>query len=226
MYLVFLGAPGAGKGTQAVAVSRQLGLAHLASGDLFRQAQARGDELGRQVKSYVEKGLLVPDEITIKMIQERLESFGPEQSCILDGFPRTLEQARALDKMLSQRQKAIDRAVTIDVSPDELITRLTGRLTCRQCQAPYHKVNSPPKVAGRCDRCGGELYERADDAPATVKKRIEVYLEQTAPLTDYYRKAGKLLSVDGTQAIDKVTLDIVAALTSPARPTRDERKGR
>lgn len=226
MYLVFLGAPGAGKGTQAVAVSKQLRLAHLASGDLFRQAQTRGDELGRQVKSYIEKGLLVPDEITIKMIQEHLERFSPEQSFILDGFPRTLEQARALDEMLSRRQKAIDRAVNIDVSPDELLSRLTGRLTCRQCQAPYHKVNSPPKVQGRCDKCGGELYERADDAPATVKTRIEVYLQQTAPLMDYYRRAGKLLSVNGSQDIDQVTRDIVAALTASPGPALAERKRR
>jgi adenylate kinase len=219
MYLVFLGAPGAGKGTQAVAVSKQLGLTHLASGDLFRQAQTRGDELGQQVKSYIEKGLLVPDEITIRMIQEHLERFSSEQGLVLDGFPRTLEQARALDKMLSQRQKTIDRAVYIEVSPDELTTRLTGRLTCRRCQAPYHMVNSPPRVPGRCDRCGGELYQRPDDAPETVRKRIEVYLEQTAPLMDYYAEVGKLLSVNGSQDIEKVTGDIVTALAvSPGRP--------
>lgn len=212
MYLVFLGAPGAGKGTQAVAVSKQLGLAHVASGDLFRQALARGDELGRQVKSFVEKGVLVPDEITIRIIQGHMEAFGPEQGFILDGFPRTLEQARALDEMLARRHKTVERAVNIDVAPKALMARLGGRLTCRQCQAPYHEVNSPPRVKGKCDRCGGELYQRPDDTPETIKKRIEVYLEQTAPLIDYYRRAGKLLTVDGSQEIGKVTRDIVAAV--------------
>jgi adenylate kinase len=211
MYLVFLGAPGAGKGTQAVIISKELGLEHTASGDLFRKAQLRGDELGQQVKSYIERGLLVPDETTIRIIQEHMERYRPEQGLILDGFPRTLEQARALDDMLSQRHKAIDWAVYIEVATEELIARLSGRLICRQCQAPYG-VNFPPRVEGQCDRCGGELYQRADDAPETVRKRLEVYFEQTSPLIEYYRGMGKLLVVDGSQSIDKVTQDIAASL--------------
>ncbi|MFC1962695.1 adenylate kinase [Chloroflexota bacterium] len=218
MYLIFLGAPGAGKGTQAAVVSRELGVEHVASGDLFRKAQAGGDELGRQVKSYMEKGLLVPDETTIRIIQAHMDRCSPEQGFLLDGFPRTLEQAKALDNMLTLRHTALDRAVYIEVKLSELTARLNGRLTCRQCQAPYHRVSSPPQVEGLCDKCGGELYQRADDAPETVSERLRVYFEQTSPLIAYYRSAGKLLEVNGTQAIEKVTEDIIASLnTSPGQ---------
>ena len=212
MHIVLLGAPGSGKGTQAGAISEELGVAHVASGDLFREAQSRGDELGRQVKSYLEQGLLVPDEITIRMILERIAAPDCAEGFVLDGFPRTLEQARALDLALGEMGKAVEVALHIKVSTEELVRRLSGRFICRQCQMPYHQVTSPPEVTGRCDRCGGELYQRPDDLPETVRKRIEVYFAQTAPLIDYYRQVGKLVEVNGEGGIVEVGQEVLAAL--------------
>ncbi len=213
MYVAFLGAPGAGKGTQAANVAKELKLAHIASGDLFRQALAQGTELGLQAKSYMEKGMLVPDEITIRMVLERLSAPDCKGGVILDGFPRNLEQAEALDKALAGQAKGIDKVVYIKVSQEELLKRLSGRWICRNCQTPYHEVNSPPKVKGKCDKCGGELYQRPDDTAETVKKRLQVYFAQTAPLIDYYTKAGKLLEIDGEGGVDAVSRRIVAALS-------------
>lgn len=213
MRIVLLGAPGSGKGTQAGAISQRLGIAHVASGDLFREAQNRGDELGQQVKSYMEQGLLVPDEIVIRMILERLAAPDCARGYILDGFPRTLEQAKALDRALGERGESVDVVLWVEVSTEELVRRLSGRLICRNCQTPYHRVNSPPKTAGRCDRCGGELYQRPDDSPETVRKRIEVYFEQTAPLLDYYKQTGKKVKViDGEGDIEGVEARAIAAL--------------
>ncbi len=212
MKLVLLGAPGSGKGTQAGMIGQGLGAAHVASGDLFREAVKRGDELGQQVKSYMEKGLLVPDEVTIKMILERISAPDCAKGFILDGFPRTLEQAKALDRALGDRGEAIEKVAYINVSKEELVTRLSGRFICRSCQAPYHAVSSPPKVEGKCDRCGGELYQRSDDTPETVAKRLEVYLAETAPLIDYYRGAGKLLEINGQQGIEEVAQELTRAL--------------
>jgi adenylate kinase len=210
MRVIILGAPGAGKGTQAALLSEKLGLAHIASGDLFRQAQDRGDELGAIAKSYMEKGLLVPDEVVIKMILQRIAAPDCSQGFILDGFPRTLEQAQALDQALSAN--GIDQVLYIKVSDEELIRRLSGRVLCRNCQAPYHVINNPPRMPGRCDLCGGDLYRRPDDAEETVRKRIEVYMAQTVPLIDYYAKMSKLTAVDGEQDIDAVSNDLLAAL--------------
>lgn len=212
MYIVLLGAPGAGKGTQADILREQLNLVHLASGDLFRDALSRGTDLGKQANTYMEKGLLVPDEITIKLIQEKIDGLGKGQGVLLDGFPRTLEQARALDENLKRQKKKVDRAVLIDVSQDELLRRLSGRWICRKCQAPYHMQSAPPRVTGRCDKCGGELYQRADDTKETVMKRLEVYFAQTAPLIDYYRQAGKLLEVKGEGEPVAVGKILLAAL--------------
>jgi adenylate kinase len=212
MFYVFLGAPGAGKGTQAAIVSRKLGLAHIASGDLFRQAVAKGTELGKLAKSYMEKGELVPDEVTIRMISERIKEPDCKSGCIFDGFPRTLEQAKALDQTLASQKKAIDKAIYIEVDSDDLLQRLGGRWTCRKCQAVYHEVASPPKVAGKCDQCGGELYQRPDDNPATINERLRVYFAQTTPLLDYYKKNGKLVKVNGQVGIEDVTKQIVNAL--------------
>ncbi len=213
MRIVLLGAPGSGKGTQAGAISQRLGIAHVASGDLFREAQNRGDDLGQQVKSYMEQGLLVPDEIVIRMILERLAAPDCAPGYILDGFPRTLEQAKALNRALGKKGEAVDLVLWVEVSTEELVRRLSGRLICRDCQTPYHQVNSPPKVAGRCDRCGGELYQRPDDSPETVRKRIEVYFKQTAPLLDYYRKTGKTVKViNGEGDIEEVEDRAIAAL--------------
>ena len=212
MQLILLGAPGAGKGTQAAFVSQEFGLPHIASGDLFREAQSEGTELGLLAKSYMEKGQLVPDSVTIKLILERIALSDCDNGFILDGFPRSLEQARALDEALGDLGKAIDKVVYIKVSNEELVRRLSGRWICRECQAPYHLSSSPPHLEGICDRCGGELYQRADDTVETVQKRLEVYFAQTAPLIDYYREREKLVEVKGEQVIEDVCKELVAAL--------------
>jgi len=212
MRIVLLGPPGSGKGTQAGVIAQKLGLAHVASGDLFREAERRGDKLGKQVKSYMEKGLLVPDKITIKMILERISAPDCKKGCMLDGFPRTLEQAKALDKALGGNGEAIDRVIYINVATDELVRRLSGRFICRSCQMPYHLISSPPKVKGKCDKCDGELYQRADDSAETVRRRLDVYRAETAPLIDYYKKAGKLIEINGAGDIAKISNSIISAL--------------
>jgi len=217
VYIIFLGAPGAGKGTQAATVAQELKLVHVASGDLFRQEIEQGTELGLKAKSYVEKGRLVPDKITIAMVLGRMSALDGQGGVILDGFPRNLEQAKALGEALQKQAKAIDKVVYIKVSEDELLKRLSGRWICRSCQTPYHTINSPPAVWGKCDRCGGELYQRPDDTVETVKKRLEVYFAQTIPLIEYYAQAGKLLEVDGDGGVDEVGRRIIAALGGTAR---------
>lgn len=217
MHIVLLGAPGSGKGTQAGIIAQGLGAAHVATGDLFREAVKRGDELGKQAKSYMEKGLLVPDEITIGVLLERISAPDCAKGFILDGFPRTLEQARALDRALGERGEAIEKAVYIKVSAEELVKRLGGRFICRNCQTTYHEITSPPNVPGRCDRCGGELYQRPDDSPQTVRKRLEVYLAETAPLIEYYQEMGKLVEINGEQGIEQVGQELIAALTKASR---------
>ena len=212
MHIIFLGAPGAGKGTQAAIVAQKLGLLHLATGDLFRQALEQKTALGIQAKSHMEKGMLVPDDITIRMVLERLSAPDCKTGIILDGFPRNLQQAEALDKALTQQDKAIDKAVFIKISEDKLLNRLGGRWICRNCQAPYHEINSPPKVRGKCDICGGELYQRPDDNIETIKKRLHVFFAETAPLIDYYAQADKLLEIDGEGDIEEISQNTVAAL--------------
>jgi len=220
LYIIFLGAPGAGKGTQAARVARELNMMHIASGDLFRQAVERGDKLGSRVKAYIDKGALVPDEIATRMILERVSALDRQGGIILDGFPRNLEQARALDEALKQQNKAVDWVLYIKVSEEELISRLSGRLICRVCQTSYHSVNSPPKVRDRCDLCGGQLYQRPDDNIETVKKRIRVYFSETAPLIEDYRGRGKLLEVSGEGSIESVTKRIINALHKKEVTTR------
>jgi adenylate kinase len=212
VYIILLGAPGAGKGTQAVMLAEKLNLVQVASGDLFRQALQKETELGIKAKTYMEKGQLVPDEITIQMVLERLSAPDCENGAIFDGFPRNTQQAKALDKALGQQSKAIDSVVYVMVSEEELLKRLSGRWICRNCQAPYHAVDSPPRVEGKCDRCGGELYQRPDDTVETVKKRLEVYFTETAPLIGYYKETGKLLEVNGVGSVNDVNQRIVAAL--------------
>ena len=212
MYIIFLGAPGAGKGTQAAELAGELKLIHVATGDLFRQALEQGTELGLKAKSYMEKGVLVPSQITISMVGERLSAPDCAGGAILDGFPRNLEQAEALDKALAQEDKAIDKVVYIKVSEGELLKRLSGRWICRRCQAPYHATDSPPKVAGKCDKCGGELYQRPDDNETSVKKRLEVYFTETAPLIDYYTQGSKLIEIDGEGGVAEVARRIKTAL--------------
>jgi adenylate kinase len=212
VYIILLGAPGAGKGTQAVMLVEKLKLVQVASGDLFRKALQQETDLGKKAKAYMEKGQLVPDEITIQMVLERLAAPDVKNGAILDGFPRNLKQAKALDKALAKQSKAIDKVINIDVSEEEVLRRLGGRWICRNCQAPYNEVDSPPKVNGKCDRCGGELYQRADDNPTTIKKRLEVYLKETSPLIDYYKKAGKLVEVVSEGGPEAVNKKIFAAL--------------
>ena len=212
MYIILLGPPGAGKGTQAAYVARSLGLVHISSGDLFRQALERGYDLAREVKSYMERGTLVPDELTVRMVSARLEAPDCAAGVVLDGFPRSLRQAEALDESLRERGKAIDSVVSIKVSSQEILRRLSGRWVCRVCQAPYHATDSPPEVGGKCDRCGGKLYQRPDDNVETIKKRLAVYSQETAPLIDYYAERGILIEVDGEGSTQSVGKRIIAAL--------------
>ena len=204
MRIILLGPPGAGKGTQAKAMSEAVSGIHISSGDLLRDHQARGTELGAMARSYMQQGLLVPDNVIIGMIQERIEAPDAAGGYVLDGFPRTLEQARALDEALESQSQNIDTVVNIRVSEEELHNRLGGRLICRVCQEPYHAVNSPPKKEGECDTCDGELYQREDDTSEAVFRRINVYAEQTAPLIQFYREKGNLVEVDGEGSIEGV----------------------
>ena len=212
MNVVLLGAPGAGKGTQAALVTGALGVVHVASGDLFRSALKEKTELGLLAKSYMEKGELVPDEVTINMVVERIRRDDCANGVLFDGFPRTLSQAQALDERMKGEGRQIDKTVYIEVPEEELVKRLSGRWICRECQVPYHEINSPPKVAGKCDACGGELYQRADDKEETVRERLKVFLSETLPIVEYYERQGKLVTVDGNRAVDQVAADIAGFL--------------
>lgn len=210
MKIILLGPPGAGKGTQAAKLAEKLKVSQISSGELFREHQQNDTELGRLARSYMERGVLVPDDVTIGMMMGWLSDPEQEEGFVLDGFPRTLAQAKALDKSLEERGGA-DRVLNIKVSREELVRRLSARFICRQCQAPYHQEFSPPREAGRCDRCGGELYQRDDDKPEAVQKRIQVYTEESEPLVGYYRAAGKLTEIDGEESIEQVGLALLEA---------------
>lgn len=212
MFFILLGAPGAGKGTQADIIVKEMSLPHVASGDLFRHALKNETPLGKQAEGYMKAGKLVPDEITINMILERIAQPDCRNGCVFDGFPRTLEQAKALDAALEKEKKAIEKAIYIEVPEEALLARLTGRFVCRVCQTPYHIKNSPPKKEGVCDKCSGELYQRPDDKEETIRERLKVYFAQTLPLLEYYEKKGKLLRVNGNQHIDQVGNDIIKYL--------------
>ena len=208
MRLLFLGPPGAGKGTQARELAREWGVPQVATGDMLREAMAAGTPLGRAAKQYYDRGELVPDDVILKMVAERFGQPDAAQGFILDGFPRTIAQSDGLGAMLEALGHKLDGVIYFDVSEPELIRRLTGRRLCRQCQTPFHVVSAPPKREGVCDKCGGELYQRVDDSEATVRNRLEVYERQTAPLLDYYRQRGLLRTVSGEGTVDKVRQDL------------------
>lgn len=210
--IVLLGAPGAGKGTQAELLRDRLSLPSVSSGDLFRAALSERTPLGLRAKAYMDKGELVPDEITVSMVAERISQKDCAAGVIFDGFPRTAGQAEELDNLFDQMQRRVDIVLYVMVSEGVLLRRLAGRWTCRECGAIYHREFSPEKVQGVCDACGGELYQRPDDTPETQKRRIQVYLQQTAPLEAYYRGKGLLVELDGEQEIDVVQGDIVKAI--------------
>jgi adenylate kinase len=212
VYIVLLGPPGAGKGTQAQLISSELGLPHVSSGDLFREHLKAQTELGKLVKDYLERGELVPDDVTIAMIRERLSRPDCAAGALLDGFPRTPAQAEALAKMLLDFHGKVDVVPYINVQEEVLIERLTGRWTCRAQGHIFHEKYNPPRVAERCDFDGSELYQREDDKVETVINRIRVYLNQTMPLIEYYRQQGVLVEVDGAQPIEKVSASLMAAL--------------
>lgn len=212
MDLVLLGAPGAGKGTQASLLGEILPLPRVSSGDLFRAALANQTELGLKAKVYMDRGELVPDEITIGMVAERISQPDCAQGVIFDGFPRTVAQAKALDDLLGRMGRKVDLVIYIRVSTPVLLERLAGRWTCPKCGRVYHRLYSPEKVQGECDDCHVPLYQRDDDTPETQSRRIAVYLEQTAPLQAFYRERGLLVEVNGEQDIQAVHADIVKAI--------------
>ncbi|MBH42288.1 MAG: adenylate kinase [Dehalococcoidia bacterium] len=213
MRIVLLGPPGAGKGTQAKTISETLAVIHVASGDLLRENQNKGTELGEMARGYMQKGLLVPDDVIIGMIQDRISNPDATNGYVLDGFPRTLEQASSLDAALSSQNQHIDKVLNIKVSDSELIVRLSGRWICRDCQRPYHETNSKPKKQGMCDECNGELYQREDDTSDAVSKRIQVYSNQTAPLIEYYKERGNLVEINGEQSIEDVRKDLLETIS-------------
>lgn len=212
MRLVFLGAPGAGKGTQAKRLVEKYGIPQISTGDLLRAAVAAGTSLGKEAKAYMDRGELVPDKVVLGMVKERLSQNDCKRGFILDGFPRNVAQAEALDKMLSEMNMPLDLALNLDVPFDDLMKRLTGRRTCKSCGQMYNVYYSPSKVEGKCDKCGGELFQRDDDKEETIRKRLEVYRAQTEPLIDYYSKKGILKSVSGTGSIDEIFNSICAIL--------------
>lgn len=215
-FIVLFGAQGSGKGTQARLLEERFDIPQVATGDLFRYNLKNETELGLLAKSYMDRGELVPDDVTNAMVRKRLSQEDARTGAILDGYPRNLIQARALDEMLAEDHDAeIVRAVFIDVSQAELMRRLTGRRVCRSCQATYHVVFNPPEVAGVCDRCGGELYQRDDDKDEdAIQRRLEIYMEETRPVIDYYRDKGLLVEVDGEQSIENVNQRIVEVISA------------
>jgi adenylate kinase len=211
MYVVLLGAPGTGKGTQAVVIAEKYQWPHISTGDMLREHVAKGTDLGKKARGYMDAGALVPDGLVISMLVERIGRDDARKGFLLDGFPRNLVQAQALDAALSRAGKSIDKALNITVPDDELVKRLGGRWLCRSCSAIYHEVTNPPKVAGVCDRCGGSLYQRDDDKPETVRARLE-NMKPPADMIGLYRSQGKLVDINGDQAVEAVTDDLSRAL--------------
>ena len=212
MKIVLLGAPGAGKGTQAEVLVKKLFLPHISTGDMFRAAISAGTDLGLAAKAYMDKGQLVPDEVTVGIIKDRISQADCREGFLLDGFPRTLAQAEALDALLTEMKTSLTAVLNISVPADKLITRLTGRRMCRQCGAIYHLLYNAPQKENVCDVCGDELYQRSDDKEETVRNRLQVYETQTAPLIAYYREKGLLHDINGDQPINEVMVELGQAL--------------
>jgi adenylate kinase len=214
MRILLMGPPGAGKGTQAEMITGYCKISHIATGDIFREAIRAGAELGRQAKSYLDAGELVPDAVTVGIVRERLQAADCKSGFLLDGFPRTIPQAEALERLLDELSMKLDLVLNIKIAPAILVERLTGRRICRQCGTSYHLVFNPPKQEGICDRCGGELYQRSDDTLETVGDRMRVYANKTAPLLEFYRQRGLLRDVDGEAGINAVRDAILEVLRS------------
>jgi len=210
--LLIMGPPGGGKGTQCEVLIKELNITHISTGDMFRENVKGGTELGKKAKEYMDAGQLVPDEIVVAMVKDRLSKPDCASGFLLDGFPRTVAQAEALDATLKEMGVKLDAVLNIAVPREKLLERLTGRRVCRTCGATYHVLFNKPKEEGKCDKCGGELYQRSDDTEATVNQRLDVYEAQTQPLIEYYGKQGLLKNIDGDQEIAKVTRDILASL--------------
>ena len=233
MHVILMGPQGSGKGTQAARLAPRLGLALVATGDLFRGAIAAGTPLGRRIKDIYDRGELVPDEITVGLVDEKLDDIARERQlgegvrgALFDGFPRTRAQAEALDAALAKRGESLSRVIRLDVPTETLVARLAGRRVCQRCGTVYHVEFNPPRRPGACDRCGGEVVQRADDTPAAVKKRLDLYFEQTEPLLAYYRERGLVTDVDGDRPIETVTDEIVRVVEGvpPPAQTAEERR--
>ncbi|HHX14442.1 MAG TPA: adenylate kinase [Clostridiales bacterium] len=210
--LVLLGPPGAGKGTQAVTISEKYKIPHISTGDIFRKNVKEGTPLGQKAKNYMDKGELVPDELVVELVKDRLNGSDTQDGFLLDGFPRTVYQAEELDKFLAGRNQKLDKVIDIQVEQAVIMERMSGRRVCRNCGAPYHVKYHPPKQDSVCDLCGGEVYQRADDSEATVLNRLSVYDKQTSPLLDYYEKSGNIVHIEGVGGPEAVFDKIAAAL--------------
>ncbi|MGG4396014.1 adenylate kinase [Paenibacillus thiaminolyticus] len=212
MNILFMGPPGAGKGTQAERIVAEFGIPHISTGDAFRKAMNEGTPIGLKAKQYIDQGLLVPDDVTVGIVRERLTQPDCEAGFLLDGFPRTLAQAEALDGILTELGRKLDHVINLSVDRDLLLARLTGRRICKSCGATYHVMFNPPTQAGVCDKCQGELYQRSDDTEEKVGTRLDEYINKTAPLLEYYGNKGLLRELDGEKEIDTVTSEIVSLL--------------
>ncbi len=217
MNILIMGPPGAGKGTQASRITSFFEIPHISTGDMFRAEIKQASELGKRIKSYLDTGQLVPDEVTVEVIKKRLQQADTQKGFLLDGFPRTIPQAEALDGILKEMGRSLDLVINIKVDPQVLLDRMTGRRVCQKCGATYHVVNQPPRVEGVCDLCEGELYQRSDDTVETVSNRLDVYQKQTAPLLEYYQQRGIVAEVNGEQSIDDVFKEIEQLIRRLAR---------